>query len=70
LLPHTFGWIVQWLRSASQRVFTVQKALLLMKDGDSMLLNSFVVDMMGLPGHTVKGERDEQINRYEHNNST
>jgi len=43
--------------------FTVQKALPLMKNGGSMLLNSSVVGVMGLPGHTFKGERDEQVNR-------
>jgi len=36
-------------------LFTVQKALPLMKNGGSIVLNSSVVGVMGLPGHTVYG---------------
>jgi NAD(P)-dependent dehydrogenase (short-subunit alcohol dehydrogenase family) len=36
-------------------LFTVQKALPLMKNGGSIVLNSSVVGMMGLPGHSVYG---------------
>ncbi len=36
-------------------LFTVQKALPLMKNGGSIVLNSSVVGVMGLPGHGVYG---------------
>jgi NAD(P)-dependent dehydrogenase (short-subunit alcohol dehydrogenase family) len=36
-------------------LFTVQKALPLMKNGGSIVLNSSVVGVMGLPGHSVYG---------------
>jgi len=36
-------------------LFTVQKALPLMKHGGSIVLNSSVVGVMGLPGHGVYG---------------
>jgi NAD(P)-dependent dehydrogenase (short-subunit alcohol dehydrogenase family) len=45
-------------------LFTVQKALPLMKNGGSIILNSSVVGVMGLPGHTVYGATKAGVHSF------
>jgi NAD(P)-dependent dehydrogenase (short-subunit alcohol dehydrogenase family) len=45
-------------------LFTVQKALPLMKNGGSIILNSSVVGVMGLPGHGVYGATKAAVRSF------
>jgi NAD(P)-dependent dehydrogenase (short-subunit alcohol dehydrogenase family) len=45
-------------------LFTVQKALPLMKNGGSIVLTASVVGVMGLPGHTVYGATKAAVRSF------